>query len=293
MKSLNLSLLINNTETNNISNDISVLFNQVDQMFTALNNLSHINNTLSTYGATESMLTLINADGSFASALGINIPKLTKANKSSVTASMEAVTEEAKKGIVKRIIEWIKKIIAKIKEFISKLFSSKNKAEEVVKEIQKLPQQEASKVLRESDILISNSVAKSTISTIKINLNTICMSIDRLVYSAHSARNIVQLEDRESETSSKLDDDIEELEDISLKLDKYEKYYESQIIEKTPLSSLGYNINDLKTLADDIDKQINNINKFVKNIKSDTDYHETMVSQVKSELGIEVIKNVK
>ena len=124
----NLSLLINNSETNILSNDISVLFNQLDQMFTALNNLSHINNTLNTYGATESMLVLINGDNSFAKSLGISIPKLTKANKSSVTASMEAATEEAKKSIVKRIVEWIKKIITRIKEFISKLFFRKEKA---------------------------------------------------------------------------------------------------------------------------------------------------------------------
>ena len=155
----NLFLLINNSETNILSNDISVLFNQVDQMFTALNNLSHINTTLSTYGATESMLALLNADGSFASALGINIPKLTKANKSSVTASMEAATEEAKKGIVKRIIEWITKIIAKIKEFITGLFSRKKNLEETKKEFDALPKQKVSETLKNSDKTITSMIS--------------------------------------------------------------------------------------------------------------------------------------
>ena len=108
--SISDEMLTTENEFHDVASELFTLINQTSQMISTVNNLSHINNTLNTYGATESMLVLINGDNSFAKSLGISIPKLTKANKSSVTASMEAATEEAKKSIVKRIVEWIKKI---------------------------------------------------------------------------------------------------------------------------------------------------------------------------------------
>ena len=122
-------MLTTENEFHNVASELFTLINQTSQMISTVNNLSHINNTLSTYGATESMLALLNADGSFASALGINIPKLTKANKSSVTASMEAATEEAKKTLWERIKAWFARIIKRIKEFFEKYINVNKRRE--------------------------------------------------------------------------------------------------------------------------------------------------------------------
>ena len=127
--SISDEMLTTENEFHDVASELFTLINQTSQMISTVNNLSHINNTLNTYGATESMLALLNADGSFASALGINIPKLTKANKSSVTASMEAATEEAKKTLWQRIKVWFAKIIKKIKEFFEKYINVNKRRE--------------------------------------------------------------------------------------------------------------------------------------------------------------------
>ncbi len=89
--------------------DILATCNEVGQAYTAFENLSAITGCIKKYGVTQSLEAMYGE------------------NFSSAT-SMEAEGEEAKKGIIKRLIEWIQGLIEKLKNWWSNFTGVTTKA---------------------------------------------------------------------------------------------------------------------------------------------------------------------